>query len=507
MRRLLKVLTGRLMIVGPLVLAQIGFFIALLWRTAYVYEFMWIFNLLSLIMMLHCVNRQADQSFKIAWCVLLLAMPVAGVPLYLLAANRRMPKKLRSGTVRASREMMGLLSTDEDVIQESASLDPDLINVISYGAVTCGYPVYRNTASTYFASGEEWFPVYLEELKKARHFIFIEFFIIDEGSVLDEVLDILRQKAAEGVEVKIIYDDFGSITMPWHFDRKLAGYGIEAYRFNHVRPAFIVQMNNRTHRKITIIDNNVAFTGGVNLADEYVGRIRRFGKWRDSALMLRGEAVWSMTVMFLGMLSYERGKNTVDYMRYRLPCEMVSDGGYYQPFSDSPNDDEAVSMNLHLSMITHAKDYIYINTPYLIPNDTIKNALILAAKSGVDVRIMTPHIPDKILVFQITQANYAALVKSGVKIYEYTPGFNHSKTFVSDDRLAVTGTVNMDYRSYYLHFENGVLMTHTDQILKMKADFENALKECRQITEDDIEKTPIVLRLIRAVMNLFVPLV
>ncbi|MBQ7993300.1 MAG: cardiolipin synthase [Solobacterium sp.] len=507
MRRLLKILTGRLVIAVPLAFLQLGLFIAMIWRTAIAWEIMPAINFLSIVLTLHCINRQADQSFKIAWCIILLAMPVVGAPLYLLAANRRMPRKLRSGTTRANSEMMGLLTTDEGVIRQAADMDPDLVNVVSYGALKCGYPVYTNTSSRYFASGEEWLPVYIEELKKAKHFIFIEFFIIDEGSVLDEIIEVLKEKVKEGVEVKVIYDDFGSITMPWHFDRTLQSYGIEAYRFNHVRPAFIVQMNNRTHRKITVIDNNVAFTGGVNLADEYVNRIRRFGYWRDSAVMITGEAVWSMTVMFLGMLSYERGRNKVDYSRYSLPCRMTSDGGWYQPFSDSPNDDEPVSMNMHLSMITHARDYIYINTPYLIPNDTIKNALILAAKSGVDVRIITPAIPDKILVNQITKANYAPLISAGVKIYEFTPGFNHSKTFISDDRLAIAGTVNMDYRSYYLHFENGILMTHTDQIGSMKKDFEDTLKVSRLITEEDLDRTSLAVRLVRAVMNLFVPLV
>ena len=496
-----------MMIVGPLVLLQLVLFISLIWRYAIAWEIMPVINVLSIILTLHCINRQADQSFKIAWCIILLALPVVGVPLYMLAANRRMPKKLRSGTVRANEEMMDLLTMDEGVIRESNTMAPDLVHIAAYGAQNCGYPVYHNTSSRYFRSGEEWFPVYLEELKKARHFIFIEFFIIDEGSVLDEVIEILKQKAKEGVEVKVIYDDFGSITMPWHYDRTLSAAGIETYRFNHVRPAFIVQMNNRTHRKLTIIDNNVAFTGGVNLSDEYVNRIKRFGYWRDSAIMIKGEAVWSMTVMFLGMLSYERGNNAVEYNRYRLPCEMTGDGGYYQPFSDSPNDDEAVSMNLHLLMITHARDYLYINTPYLIPNDTIKNALCLAAKSGVDVRVLVPHIPDKIFVNQITKANYAALIHAGVRVYEYTPGFNHSKTFISDDRLAINGTVNMDYRSYYLHFENGILMSHSDQIIAMRQDFEDALKQSQQITEEDLAKTSLPVRLFRAVLNLFVPLV
>ena len=507
MRRYLRMLTSRLVIAGPLAMLQFILIIATIYRLALAIQIMPVIQVIGVIIMLHCIYRQEDQSYKIAWCIILLLLPVVGVPLYLLTAERKMPRKLRNGTTRANKEMSDLLKMDEGVIREAATMDPDLVSMVTYGVQQCGFPVYRNTTSRFFSSGEEWLPVYVEELKKAKYFIFIEFFILDEGSVLDEVLDVLKEKAAAGVSVKVIYDDFGSVTMPWHFDRTLAEYGIEAYRFNHIRPAFIVQMNNRTHRKITVIDNNVAFTGGVNLADEYANRYKRCGYWRDSAVMIKGEAVWSMTVMFLGMLIYERGKTPVDVYKYRIPCEMVADSGYYQPFSDSPTDDEQVSMNLHLSMITHAKNYLYINTPYLIPTDTIKNALILAAKSGVDVRILTPHIPDKLTVFQITQANYAPLIKAGVRIYEFTPGFNHSKTFISDDRIAMVGTVNMDYRSYCLNFENGILMAHTDQIEVMKKDFLDALEKSKEITEEDIERIPFAVHMFRAVMNIFVPLV
>ena len=395
----------------------------------------------------------------------------------------------------------------EDILSE-AKADPNIQNIFWYGYQASGFPIYEGTTCKYYPSGEAWLPDYIAELKKAKHFIFMEYFIIDKGSVWDEILAVLKQKAAEGVEVKVIYDDFGSITLPVNYDKKLKAMGIEAYRFNKVHPAFIIQMNNRDHRKITVIDNNVAFTGGVNLADEYVNRINRFGYWKDSAIRLQGKAVWSMTVMFLGMYTFLTDKNKkIDYLKYKLPCDEVSDGGFYQPYSDTPTDSEAVALNMHLNMVTRARHYVFIDTPYLILTENMIQALIRAAKSGVDVRILTPHHPDKLLVFQITRGNYARLVENGVKIYEYTPGFNHAKNFVSDDSLAIVGSANTDYRSYFLHFENGVLMHNTPEIEKIRDNFLTSLLDARQVTRRDIEKELWIVKIIRAILNIFIPLV
>lgn len=439
---------------------------------------------------------------------MILAAPVIGIPLYLLAGNRHVPKKLYNGTIRANKHMDHLLKEDESILESIPKNDEDVSNIFRYGIQTCGFPVYRNTTSEYYATGEEWFPHYLEALKSAKHFIFIETFIIDKGTVWDEILKILKQKVEEGIEVKLIYDDFGSITLPQHYSRKLRESGIEAHRFNHVRPAFIIQMNNRDHRKITVIDNEIAFTGGVNLADEYVNRISRYGYWKDSAIKITGEAVWSFTVMFMGMLSYVRSSEEpyVEYESYHLPCKTVGDGGYYQPYSDTPTDSESVALSMHLNMVMHAKDYIYIDTPYLILNETMKQALILASKNGVDVRILVPHIPDKILVFQITQGFYSELIEAGVRIYEFTPGFNHAKNFVADDRIAIIGSANTDYRSYFLHYENGCLMYNTTEIKKIKNDFLQAIEKSHEVTLEETQKTFVLLRVIRGVLNFFIPL-
>ena len=337
----------------------------------------------------------------------------------------------------------------------------------------------------------------------------MEYFILDTGSCWDEVLQILEEKVSQGVEVKLIYDDFGSITLPSDYDRILRKKGIEAYRFNHIRPAFIVQMNNRDHRKLTVIDNNIAFTGGVNLADEYMNRIVRFGYWKDSVVRLEGEAVWSFTVMFLGMLSYCRPASIdmPDYRYYRLPCAKVNDNGCYQPFSDTPTDRENTVLSMQLNLINHAHQYIYIDTPYLIPTESVMQALMRASKNGVDVRILTPAIPDKKTVFQITKGNYRRLLQTGVKIYEYTPGFNHAKNFVMDDKMAIVGSANMDYRTYFLHLENGVLMYDTPEIVRIREDFENSIAKSKEITLEEDAKTNIVVRLVRMILNLFIPLV
>lgn len=504
MRRILKVLTSRLFIVAPLVILQFAFFAMLFYSVAYTEKLLPFLSLFSILMCVWVINRQEDPAYKIAWVIVILAAPVIGIPLYALAGNRHVPKKLYNGTTRANQAMDDLLE-NEGVKKPLEAEGEDIFN---YGVQTLGFPAYSNTKSTYYSSGEEWFPHYIEALKNAEHFIFIETFIIDEGSMWDEVLEVLMDKAKNGVEVKLIYDDFGSITLKQHYSRMLRDKGIEAHRFNHVRARFIIQMNNRDHRKITVIDNKVAFTGGVNLADEYVNRINRYGYWKDSAIKIEGEAVWSFTVMFMGMLSYVRSDEEGDvlYLNYKYKNSVESDGGIYQPWSDTPTDKESVALNMHLNMVKHAKKYIYIDTPYLILTETMKQALILAAKSGVDVRILTPHIPDKWLVFQITQGFYSQLIEAGVKIYEFTPGFNHTKNFVVDDEYAIVGSANTDYRSYFLHFENGCLMYKTSEIKKIRENFEEAIEKSQRITQEDCDKTFFLFRMLRGVLNLFIPL-
>lgn len=322
------------------------------------------------------------------------------------------------------------------------------------------------------------------------------------------ILEILKQKAAEGVKVRIIYDDMGCfLLLPQNYPAQLKKYGIDCVLFNPFMPMLTAMQNNRDHRKIAVIDGKTAFTGGINLADEYINAIDKHGHWRDSAIMIKGKAAWSFTLMFLQM--WELCKKTdEDYSVYYPwndePCSVPNDG-FVQPYSDSPMDTENVGEHVYLQMINNAKDYVYINTPYLIVDDSMISALSLAAKSGVDVRIVTPHKWDKWIVHKATRSYYYELIKAGVKIYEYTDGFNHSKTFVSDDTTATVGTINMDFRSLYLHFECGVWLCGSKAVKDIKEDFLSTLEVCQQITEDDCSKNPFV-RLLQQILRLFAPL-
>ncbi|MBQ6356871.1 MAG: cardiolipin synthase [Solobacterium sp.] len=508
MHRLFKILTSRMMITAVLILIQLWFLFMWFYRAAFTWKLSPWFNAIAIVFAIIILNRYEDSEYKIVWSILILAVPIVGIPLYLVCGNKRMPKKLSRGTSRASEKMQELLQQDGSLMNRLAWEHPQVHKMFAYALKTSRFPVYDDTNARFFASGEEWFPVLLEELKKAEHFIFMEYFIIDEGKMWNSVLEILKQKAAAGVEVKLIYDDFGcATTLPYRYDKKLNEMGIETYRFNRLRPALMIQMNNRDHRKICVVDNRVGFTGGVNLADEYINLKRRYGYWRDSVLMLEGEAVWSLSDMFLSMYSYLKPDDTaVDYEKYHIVPEAMGYHGLYQPFSDTPTDDSDVGLSMHLNIVNHARKYVYINTPYLVLNADMLRALTLSAETGVDVRILVPHIPDKRYVFSITRSNYYQLLINGVRIYEFTPGFNHSKAIVSDDSLAIVGSVNTDYRSYFLHFEDGVLMFDSPEILQIRKDFEQALERSHEVTLEEVQNTNPVVRIWRAVLRLMAPL-
>ena len=504
MHKLIRILTSRLFIVAALILLQLVLLVTYVYNFAFTHSLFPLLQVVGIILAIYVVNRTNDPAYKISWVFLILVSPVIGVPLYFLFGNKKIPKKLYNGTLNSSHLLKELLEKTKIYhIQEE-----DSGQLFRFGREYCGFPVYANTKTTYYPSGESWYPIYLEKLKNAKKYIFIEMFIIDYGKVWTEILSILKQKVKEGVEVKLIYDDFGCVTMHADLEKELKSEGIDAYAFNRLRPALIVQMNNRDHRKITVIDNQVGFTGGVNLADEYINEIERFGYWKDSALMVEGPAVWSMASQFLGMYHYlSKSPDTTDYSQYCLPCEEYDVEGYVQPFADSPTDDILVGMTEHLNMIHHAKKYIYINTPYLILNDSIRRGLKIASESGIDVRILVPHIPDKKIVFQITRNNYKDLLASGVRIYEYTPGFNHSKAIVTDDKYGLVGSINTDFRSYFLHFEDAVLLYKTNSVKDIKKDFLESLKVSHEVTLKEVESVPIGYKIIRAILQLVIPLV
>ena len=348
----------------------------------------------------------------------------------------------------------------------------------------------------------------MAEMKKAQSYIFLEYFIVEEGIVWNSILDILKEKAAQGVEVRLIYDDIGCfLTLPKNYAKHLAEYGIKCMTFNPFRPVLSVMQNNRDHRKITSIDGKVAFTGGINLADEYANIIEKHGYWKDSAIMVEGKAAWSLTLMFLEMwqLCTKQKESFERFYPWKdNTCPVIADG-YVQPYADSPMDDENVGEHVYMQILNHARDYVYITTPYLIVDDSMVSVLCLAAKSGVDVRIITPHIWDKALIHMTTRSYYRELIRGGVKIYEYSKGFIHSKTFVSDDQTATVGTTNLDFRSLYLHFECGVWMSGSSAVLQIKEDFLNTLKDCQQISVEECRGNPIT-RLFQDLLRLVAPL-
>jgi cardiolipin synthase len=369
-------------------------------------------------------------------------------------------------------------------------------------------PAHTHTETTYFPLGDEMFVRIKEELEKAQRFIFLQYFIIRPGVMWNEILEILCRKASQGVEVRVMYDDVGCLyTLPSNYERVLREKGIACKAFNRYRPVVSLRLNNRDHRKILIVDGEVGFTGGINLADEYINVEERFGHWKDSGVMLRGEAVWNFTVMFLSAWSYNEPKQEdVQCFRPQPGAALCAEDGVVQPYDDSPLDDQPVGANVYHNLISKATRYVYLTTPYLVIDDDMASALCVAAQSGVDVRIITPHIPDKKIVFELTRAHYLILLEAGVRIFEYTPGFIHAKNFVVDDQFATVGTVNMDYRSLYLHFECGVWMSGSSAIADVRRDFLDTQAVSQEITLETARLFSQRKRLYHALLRAFAPL-
>lgn len=501
-------LLRRRLIVAFILLLQLAFvFIAIFYGSRYYSIVSSVLGLISLIVSLYILSNKSKSAFKLTWIFLILLFPLFGGLMYVLfkmqSSTRRFERKKREISTKISPLYH---TSDAAYIQASEAL-PQYSPLIRYLEKFAGFPVYANTATEYLSPGEAKFECLLRELRKAKKYIFLEYFIIQEGVMWDSVLEILKQKVQEGVEVRVMYDDMGCfLLLPKNYAQTLASYGIKCTVFNPFRPVFSAVQNNRDHRKIVSIDGKVAFTGGINLADEYINVHRRFGHWKDASVVLRGQAAWSMTLMFLEMWS--SAKNTVEDYSLYLPDmtpSAQSAAGFVQPYCDSPMDTENVGEQVYLQILERARDYVYICTPYLIADDNMMSALALAAKSGIDVRIITPHIPDKKIVHTTTRSYYHDLISAGVRIYEYSNGFMHSKTFVSDDRVATVGTTNLDFRSLYLHFECGAVLYDSPAIASIKQDFLATLEKCEEITEKQCRGN-IFIRMWRAILRLYAPL-
>ncbi|MBQ9983753.1 MAG: cardiolipin synthase [Lachnospiraceae bacterium] len=472
-----------------------------------------LFSIISLVLIVYLVNRPINPSYKLVWCITIATVPVFGALLYLILYVNDTRFRFRRSIRKSVEESKTHLTQDESIMLALEDTMEDSTPQARYIYNLAKYPVYQNTSVTYFSSGEEYYIRLLEELEKAEHFIFIEFFIIHEGIFWNSVLDILREKVRNGVEVKILYDDMGSVrTLPPMYFEELRKFGIECYCFNPFSPTLSLRLNNRDHRKIVVIDGHTSFTGGINLADEYINKWQKLnGYWKDTGIMLKGEATWNFSVMFLQLWQHAT-ETSVDYEQYQLspeefPAECKANAdGYVQPYADNPLYSEIVAENVYLNMIHRATKYIFITTPYLIVDNEMITSLTLAAQSGVDVRILTPGVPDKKAVFMITRSFYEPLTKAGVKIYEYTPGFIHSKMMIADGEYAVVGSINLDYRSLYLHFECAAFLYHCKEIEEIKEDILECLEVSKEITYESCLQLNKPYRLWQSLLRLYAPL-
>ncbi len=511
LNKLLKKVFNRAVVCIIGILLQVAYLVMvfLTFGTLYTYSY-FIFLGLGIALSLYIYNRDINPSYKLAWIFVILSFPLFGVMFYIFFGNSHSGDRLRKRMMQYSDESKVLLPQDDELMAALHRDDPAAEKQAKYLYDYSGYPVYSGTSATYFPTGEEKFAAMLEKLEKAERFIFLEYFIIADGKMWGTVLDILERKVKEGVDVRLIYDDVGCLlTLPYKYNEEMERRGIKCRVFNPFRPIWSAKMNNRDHRKILVIDGHTAFTGGINLADEYINAYEKYGHWKDSAVMLRGAGVWSFTEMFLTMWSFLEKSSREDHRKFMPRPEDIRDirgNGVVVPFTDSPLDDEPVGENVYLNIINSAEKYVYITTPYLVIDNEMQTALVLAAKSGVDVRIITPHIPDKWFVFAVTRAHYRKLLRYGIKIYEYTPGFIHAKNWVSDDKAAVVGTINLDFRSLYLHFECAAWMYRSECIPDIKRDYLETLKQCQEITYSDCIHINIFRRIGRAILRLFAPM-
>ena len=509
-RRVAWALTHRLFFDILAILLQIGVLAVMVLAFARFFVYFYAACiLLTVAAVVWIVASRSHPDYKIAWIIPILALPVFGGLLFLLFGGGRMSRKTRTRLQRMDDLQRRELGAGETAlgpeVEEGAAVQSRYISRVSL------FPPSGHTATTYYPLGEDLFAGMLEELERAERYIFLQYFTIQEGEMWDAILEILERKAAAGVDVRVIYDDLGClITLPKGYAKTLREKGIACKVFNPFRPIATLRLNNRDHRKICVVDGRTAFTGGVNLSDEYINRMERFGHWKDSGIRVRGEAAWNLTVMFLSTW-YEEEKDgeKEDLTRFRptfSPEELPATDGLVQPFMDTPLDDEEVSATVYRSLIARANRYVYITTPYLIIDHAMTEALRAAARAGVDVRLITPYIPDKRRIFELTRAHYGPLVEAGVKIYEYLPGFIHSKTLVSDDRFGVVGTINLDYRSLYLHFECGVWMFDAGAVKDIRADFLATEAVSRQVCPEEITGLSWPRRLGRTLLRVFAPL-
>lgn len=523
-RNALQIIFSRTMLMMLLIVLQFAYIIARMY--AYAEHLPILLGgefLIVATMLMFILNSKENPAIKLSWCFLVGIFPIFGSIVYLVVRydlGYRLQKKRIKETKSQSRVY---LKAQEDVYEELKQQDIQTYNIAKYLRYQSDSNVNTNTKVTYFPIGEKQFEEMIKQLENAKEYIFLEYFMISHGKMWNTILKILVQKVKEGVDVRLLYDGSCAVyLLPYKYPEKIEQLGIKCRMFSPPIPFLSTHYNNRDHRKILVIDGNVAFTGGINLCDEYINVDSPCGHWKDVGIMLEGDAVYDFTTMFMQMWVATEHKSIKDIQfpdmqPYKLENPDVVNHsdvmirkdermGYVIPYGDSPVDNENVGEMVYLDILNQAKDYVYIMTPYLILDHEMLTALTFAAKRGVDVRIILPHIPDKKYAFVLAQANYKDLLAAGVKVYEYTPGFVHAKVFVSDDERAVVGTVNLDYRSLYWHYESSAYLYHVPAIDDIKVDFLNTQELCEQVSQESIRKISVFSKIAAYILKLVAPL-
>lgn len=503
--------TKRLIFTAVSILLEIVFLLFLFTKVSeYATIIDWVTRIVAIFLVLGLYSMDKTSSMKMPWIILMLAFPILGVSLYLLVGLNGSTKKMRARYEEIDKKLLPYLPDNRQILEWMKKESPQAGAIASYLTNYSCYPVYQNTDVTYYDEAIKGLDAQLEDLSKAEKFIFMEYHAIEDEEAWQRIQTVLEDRVKAGVEVRIFYDDMGSIWfVNMDFATKLKSLGIKCRVFNPILPGLNMFLNNRDHRKITVIDGKVAYTGGYNLANEYFNITHPYGIWKDTGIRMEGDAVKSMTVAFLEMWNAAgnvKSKELVPEKYVIHYAYKAQQRGYVQPYADSPLDGEQVGEEVYISMANKAEKYCWFITPYLIITDEMTHALTLAAKRGVDVRIITPGIPDKKMVYSVTRSFYHNLVKHGVRIYEWTPGFCHAKMSVADDKMATCGTINLDYRSLYHHFENGCFLADCDAVLEIRDDLIHTMGESREVTEQYKEGRSAGLRLGQLILRLFAEL-
>ena len=504
---LVRAIFSRFGIVVTLLLLQVGvLFAAFYWFGSFLPHVAGGTVVFIVFMVLYLLNSTMDPTAKITWLVIIMLLPVFGGLLFWYTRSELGHRAMKARVAQLRDQTRDAISQNTAVEAALVAEDPGVAGLARYIRRSGCYPVYDGTDVTYFPQGEDMFRELLIRLEEAERFIFLEFYIVDEGLMWGKILEILARKAKAGVDVRVMYDGMCEfMLLPRDYPERLQELGIRCKVFSPVAPFVSTHYNYRDHRKILVIDGHTAFTGGVNLADEYINHITRFGHWKDTAVMLRGPAVQSFTMMFLQQWGLSERKQEFETFLAQKPKPHRAKG-YVIPYGDCPLDENKVGEKVYMDILNRARHFVHIMTPYLILDGELETALKFAAERGVDVRLILPGIPDKKSAYALAKTHYRSLLTSGVKLYEYTPGFVHAKVMVADGKEAVVGTINLDYRSLYHHFECAAYLWGMDCIQDIEADFRQTMEKCTQVTRETLKREKLPMKLAGFVLKAVAPL-